>query len=89
MRKKLQTWSDKQNHGEKRPNGALAGDGFPTQKRLSERAPWRVFGMFILRALGRALFMDIRRRAFFVLRRLRDPCWTKGNALCQPTSSPM
>ena len=65
-REKLQTWSDKQNHEEKRPNGALAGGGFPTQKRLSERALWRVFGMFLLRALGRALFMDIRRRAFFV-----------------------
>ena len=65
-REQLQTWSDKQNHEEKRPNGALAGDGFPTQKRLSERALGRVFGMFLLRALGRALFMDIRRRAFFV-----------------------
>ena len=43
----------------------LRATGFYAKALVGTR-PWRVFGMSLLRALGRALFMDIRRRAFFV-----------------------
>ena len=57
--------SDQAPHEEKRPNVARKGYGFKLEKRLSERAPRRVFGMFLFQGAWPCLLHGTSKRRVF------------------------
>jgi hypothetical protein len=61
----LPSRSDKATHEEKRPNVARKGYGFKLEKRLSERASRRVFGMFLFQGAWPCLLHGTSKRRVF------------------------
>ncbi len=68
----LPSRSDQATHEEKRPNVARKGYGFKLEKRLSERAPRRVFGMFLFQGAWPCLLHGTSTRRVFLFSRSAD-----------------
>jgi hypothetical protein len=63
--RQMKSRSDKALHEEKRPNVARKGYGFKLEKRLSERASRRVFGMFLFQGAWPCLLHGTSTRRVF------------------------